>query len=174
MGSTMDMGTATAGPPKLPPRWFMLAFWRSHRALHRLSGGRFLWTTSSKRGWGAARLTTVGRKSGKKRSVIIGYIEDGSNVVTLAMNGWGEGHPSWWMNLKAHPDAVVQLADHNARPMRARAAAGAERDRLWRCWRAVDRDLDEYAALRSTNTPVVVLEPRDATASTVPSRGARA
>jgi hypothetical protein len=93
LDSTTDVATATARPPKLPPRWFMLAFWRSHRALHRLSGGRFLWTTSSKRGWGAARLTTVGRKSGKKRSVIIGYIEDGPNVVTLAMNGWGEGPP---------------------------------------------------------------------------------
>jgi F420H(2)-dependent quinone reductase len=141
----------------------MLAFWRAHRALYRLSGGRFLWTTSSKRGWGAARLTTVGRRSGKERSVIIGYIEDGSNIVTLAMNGWGQGHPLWWVNLKAHPDAVVQLAGQEARPIRARPAVGAERDRLWRCRRTVDRDLDGYAALRSTKTPVVVLEPRDAT-----------
>ena len=174
LDSTTDIGTAKARPPKLPPRWFIRTFWRAHRALHRLSGGRFLWTTSSKRGWGAARLTTVGRKSGDKRTVIIGYIEDGPNVVTLAMNGWGEGHPSWWMNLKAHPDAVVQLADHNARSVRARAAAGAERDRLWRCWRAVDRNLDDYAAMRSTQTPVVVLEPRDATAAADRSRVGRA
>jgi len=68
--STTDIGTAKARPPKLPPRWFIRTFWRAHRALHRLSGGRFLWTTSSKRGWGAARLTTLGRKSGDKRTVI--------------------------------------------------------------------------------------------------------
>jgi hypothetical protein len=50
--------------PKMPPPWFVHAFWRAHRAAHRLSGGRFLWTPESKRGWGALRLTTVGRRSG--------------------------------------------------------------------------------------------------------------
>ena len=40
------------------------------------------------------RLTTIGRRSGQERSVILGYIEDGPNLVTLAMNGWGEGEPA--------------------------------------------------------------------------------
>ncbi|MGZ4756705.1 MAG: nitroreductase/quinone reductase family protein, partial [Acidimicrobiia bacterium] len=60
--------------------------WRVQRALYKLSGGRFLWTTSNKRGWGALRLTTVGRKSGRERNVIVGYVEDGPNLVVLAMN----------------------------------------------------------------------------------------
>ena len=47
--------------------------------------------------------------------------------------------------------------------MRARAADGAERERLWQLWGAVDPKLDQYAALRSVETPVVVLEPRDGT-----------
>jgi hypothetical protein len=94
---------ATARPPNVPPQWFVHTAWRAHRALYRLSGGRFLWTTSNKRGWGALRLTTIGRKSGQQRSVIIGYLEDGPNLVALAMNGWEEGHPSWWLNLEAHP-----------------------------------------------------------------------
>ena len=81
-------------PPNVPPRWFVHTAWRAHRALDRLSGGRFLWTTSNKRGWGALRLTTIGRKSGHQRSVIIGYLQDGPNLVALAMNGWDEGHPS--------------------------------------------------------------------------------
>jgi len=136
-----------------------------HRALNRLSGGRFLWTTSSKRGWGALRLTTVGRKSGKERNVIIGYVEDGPNLVTLAMNGFDEGHPSWWLNLEAHPDCVVRLARQRPRRVHARlAAAGEERDRLWQRWAAVDPRLDAYAAERSTETPVIVFEPRDGTA----------
>jgi hypothetical protein len=80
---------------------------------------RFLWTTSNKRGWGVLRLTTIGRKSGQERSVIIGYLQDGPNLVVLAMSGWDEGHPSWWLNLKAHPDAVVRLAGQHARPVRA-------------------------------------------------------
>ena len=159
------MNTAAATrAPRLPPPWFKHTFWRVHRALNRLSGGRFLWTTSSKRGWGALRLTTVGRKSGRARSVIIGYLEDGPNLVALAMNGWDEGHPSWWLNLEAHPEAVVRLADRHQRPVRARPAAGEERDRLWQRWVAVDPRLDGYAKGRSTQTPVIVLEPRSPTA----------
>ena len=128
------MSTKAPRPPSVPPPWFVHTFWRAHRALYRLSGGRFLWTTSNKRGWGALRLTTIGRKSGQERSVIIGYVEDGPNLVTLAMNGWDEGHPSWWLNLEAHPDAVVRLARQHPRPVRARPAAGEERDRLWQRW----------------------------------------
>ena len=83
---------------------------------------------------------------GKERSVIVGYLADGSNLVTLAMNGWDEGHPAWWLNLEAHPDAVVRLAHERPRPVRARAAAGEERERLWARWTAVDVDHDAYAA----------------------------
>jgi deazaflavin-dependent oxidoreductase (nitroreductase family) len=150
----------TARPVKVPPTWFVHAFWRAHRAAYKLSGGRFLWTTASKRGWGAMRLTTIGRRSGKERSVIVGYLEDGDNLVVLAMNGWGEGHPAWWLNLEAHPDAVVRLSHQEPRPVRAHAATGEERERLWQLWATVDQGLDQYAALRATVTPVVVFEPR--------------
>jgi deazaflavin-dependent oxidoreductase (nitroreductase family) len=154
------MNAAETRPPKMPPRWFVHTFWRAHRGLYRLSRGRFLWTTASKRGWGALHLTTIGRRSGKERSVIIGYLADGSDLVTLAMNGWDEGHPAWWLNLEAHPNAVVRLAHERPRPVHARAATGEERQRLWARWASVDVDLDSYAASRSTETPVVVFEPR--------------
>ena len=153
----MDNGVSK--PSKVPPRWFVHGAWRVHRALYKLSGGRFLWTTSNKRGWGALRLTTVGRKSGIDRSVIVGYLEDGPNLILLAMNGWDEGHPSWWLNLKAHPDAVVRLSGESARPVRASEVAGEERDRLWQRWGAVNPELDAFAGTRSTETPVIVLEP---------------
>jgi deazaflavin-dependent oxidoreductase (nitroreductase family) len=154
-------GTGTR-EPKLPPPWVVHTAWRVHRALYRLSGGRFLWTPANKRGWGALRLTTTGRRSGEDRIVIIGYVEDGDALVALAMNGWDEGHPAWWLNLEAHPDAVVRQARRDPRPVRARAAGGEERDRLWQRWAAVDPKLDAYAARRATETPVVVLEPADA------------
>ncbi len=93
------MATEETTPPRMPPRWFVHGAWRVHRVLNELSGGRFLWTTSNKRGWGAMRLTTIGRKSGQERSVIVGYVEDGTNLILIAMNGWDEGHPSWWLNL---------------------------------------------------------------------------
>ena len=154
------MSAAPARPPKVPPPWFVHIAWHVHRALYRLTGGRLLWTTSNKRGWGAMRLTTIGRKSGQERSVIIGYLEDGPNLVALAMNGWDEGSPAWWLNLEAHPDAVIRLADKQPRPVRARLAAGEERDRLWQRWVAVDPRVDGHARVRTTTTPVIVLEPR--------------
>jgi hypothetical protein len=43
------MSTSETRSPKLPPAWFVHTAWRVHRALYRLSGGRFLWTTSDKR-----------------------------------------------------------------------------------------------------------------------------
>jgi hypothetical protein len=48
--------------------------------------------------------------------------------------------------------------------VRARPAAGDERDRLWQRWVAVDPRIDAFADLRSIETPVVVFEPRDRTA----------
>jgi deazaflavin-dependent oxidoreductase (nitroreductase family) len=155
------MRKGAARPPRHPPPWFVHKAWRVHRALYRLSGGRFLWNTSNKRGWGALRLTTTGRKSGQERSVIIGYLEDGPNLVALAMNGWDEGHPAWWLNLEDRPDAVIRSAHQRPRLVRARRSAGEERDRLWQRWVAVDPRLVAYAERRSTETPVIVLEPRD-------------
>jgi len=84
-------------------------------------------------GWGALRLTTVGRRTGLERSVIVGYFEDGSNLVTMAMNGWGEGEPAWWLNLQAYPDAEVELCD-GQHLVTGRGAHGEERERLWSRW----------------------------------------
>ena len=146
-------------PARLPPRWFMVAFWYAHRALVKATRGRLgLWRPKPG-GWGALRLTTVGRRTARPRAVLIGYIEDGDNLVTMAMNGWGPAEPAWWLNLRAHPDAIVQTRD-GVRPVRAHRAEGAERERLWSRWAAVDRNLDEYASRRPAETAVVVLEPR--------------
>jgi deazaflavin-dependent oxidoreductase (nitroreductase family) len=105
------------------------------------------------------RLTTIGRRSGKQRSAILGYYEDGPTLVTMAMNGWADGEPAWWLNLQAHPDANVELAD-GSRAVRGRAAEGEERTRLWGRWRDMGDDVDGYASLRSTETAIVILEPR--------------
>ena len=106
-----------------------------------------------------AALTTIGRRTGRERTVVVGYFEDGPNLVTLAMNGWGEGEPAWWLNLQADPDAHVELAD-GQRLVTGRAAEGEERDRLWARWGEIDENLDAYAARRPAETAVVVLEPR--------------
>ena len=91
--------------------------------------------------------------------MILGYFDDGANLVTMAMNGWAAPEPAWWLNLQAQPDAKVVVRD-GTRLVRARAARGEERARLWSTWREIDRGLDKFAALRSSETAVVVLEPR--------------
>ncbi|WCN83349.1 nitroreductase/quinone reductase family protein [Micromonospora sp. LH3U1] len=144
---------------RLPPRWFIRLAWSVHRSLYRVSGGRVgLWRPRTT-GWGTLRLTTTGRRTGQQRSVILGYLEDGPNLFSLAMNGWGEGEPAWWLNLRAHPDASVDLVG-GRRLVRGRAATGDERLRLWARWREVETNLDVHAARRPSETAVVVLEPR--------------
>ena len=153
------MREPTAKKPRLPPRWFIRLAWLTHRGLYRVTGGRLgLWRPKPN-GWGTLCLTTIGRRTGRERSVIVGYFEEGANLVTMAMNGWGEGEPAWWLNLKAHPDVRVELAD-GPRLVTGRAAEGEERERLWARWRKIEKNLDAYAARRSTQTAVVILEPR--------------
>jgi deazaflavin-dependent oxidoreductase (nitroreductase family) len=103
-------------------------------------------------------ITTVGRRTGQERRAIIAYFEDGPNVVAMAMNGWADPEPAWWLNLQANPEATIVLRD-GPRRVRARAAEGEERDRLWVRWAKLDRGLDEYAARRSRPTAIVVMEP---------------
>ena len=158
--------TAVAEPtPRTLPRFALRTFWALHRAAYRVTGGRFGLSrpkTGSK--FGMLRLKTIGRRSGQSRVTIVGYYEDGGNLVTLAMNGWGEKEPAWWLNLQAQPDTTVDLSD-GPRAVRARAAQGPERERLWATfddYPGWGNDLDALAARRPTTTAVVILEPRPA------------
>jgi deazaflavin-dependent oxidoreductase (nitroreductase family) len=145
---------------RLPPRWFIVAFWHGHRTVVRATRGRFgLWRPKPRR-YGTLQLTTTGRRSEMPRQVVLAYLEDGDDLVTMAMNGWAPAEPAWWLNLQDHPDALVQTHD-GTHPVRARRAQGQERQRLWSRWAAIDKNLDDYAARRPSETAVVVLEPRD-------------
>ena len=171
--SKATIGTpAVAEPtPRTLPRFALRTFWALHRAAYRVTGGRFGLSrpkTGSK--FGMLRLKTIGRRSGQSRVTIVGYYEDGENLVTLAMNGWGEKEPAWWLNLQAQPDATIDLPD-GPRAVRARAAAGPERERLWATfddYPGWGNDLDALAARRPTTTAVVILEPRPAGAMARP------
>ena len=107
------------------------------------------------------RLRTTGRRSGKERVAILGYYEDGPNLVTMAMNGWGEAEPAWWLNLQANPDTTVELPDGPG-AVHGRAATHEERPRLWARWAEYDGPdkLDSWASRRPRETAVVILEPR--------------
>jgi deazaflavin-dependent oxidoreductase (nitroreductase family) len=152
-----------ASTVSLPPRWFIRTAWVVHRAIHRFTGGRRGLATPVPGGrFGYMRLLTVGRQSGRERAAILGYVEDGDRLVTLAMNGWGDPAPAWWLNLQAHPNATVELKG-STRAIRAREAVGEERERLWARVQESSgwgHDLEAFARLRPRETPVVVFEPR--------------
>ena len=150
--------------PKSLPRPVLRMLWALHRASHRVSGGRFgLTRPKAGKRFGMLRLHTVGRRSGNPHTVIVGYIADGENLITLAMNGWAHDDPAWWLNLQARPETTVDLQD-GSRAVTARSASGQERERLWARiddYPGWGDDLDLRAARRSNETAVVVLEPRN-------------
>jgi deazaflavin-dependent oxidoreductase (nitroreductase family) len=145
--------------PSLPPRWFIRAFWVAQRAVYAVTRGRFGLVTATADRQGMLRLRTVGRRTGGERKAIVAYFEDGPDLVTMAMNGWADPEPAWWLNLQTQPDAMVDLPG-GSRAIRGRAANEYERPRLWARWAAYDKDLDAFAARRSRETAVVILSPR--------------
>ena len=155
----MDVTGQREQSPHLPPRWFIRTFWAVQRALYSVTRGRFGLRTATPDHSGMLRLRTVGRLSGEERNAILGYFEDGPNLVTMAMNGWADPEPAWWLNLQAHPDVTVDLPG-GSRAVHGRAADTAERPRLWARWAVYDKDLDGFAALRSRETALVILSPR--------------
>ena len=155
---TNDAAIATKSAPWLPPRWFIRTAWKIHRGLYRITGGRFGLRQPGPDRYGLGRLTATGRRTGQERSVMIGYYRDGDDFVTMAMNGWGEPEPAWWLNLQAEPRGSLTLADITV-DVTGRAADGDERDRLWERWRHFDKGLDACASRRPNETAVVVLSP---------------
>ena len=144
----------------LPPRWFIRGAWVVHRALYNVTGGRFGLRRATDTTWGMMRLKTVGRRSGQERVAILGFFEDGDNIVTMAMNGWGAPEPAWWLNLQAHPDTVIEMPG-GTRKVHGRAATADERPRLWERWQHYDgENLESWASRRPGETAVVILEPR--------------
>lgn len=108
-------------------------------------------------------LTTTGRRTGQPRLVMVGYFEDGENLVTLAMNGWADSPPAWWLNLLLSPEATVMLPD-GPRDVRARRATDTEDAYLRRRFDEYpgwgDR-LDARIQQRDAETPIVVFERRE-------------
>ena len=160
---TAELDQKPAPKPVIVPRWIVRTIWKAHRAMFSATRGRLGLRDARPGQWGMLRLTTVGRRTGQTRVAIIGFIEDGPNLVTPAMNGWADPEPAWWLNLQANPEATVELTS-GVRRVVARAADPQERARLWQRYLELGSSAfnDASAALRSRETALVLLEPRPA------------
>ncbi|HEX3173789.1 MAG TPA: nitroreductase family deazaflavin-dependent oxidoreductase [Solirubrobacterales bacterium] len=130
--------------------------------LYRLSGGRI--------GGRIAKapvllLTTTGRKSGQPRTAPVVYLRDGENVIVIGSNAGHNRTPAWSLNLKANPEAQVEIG-RKRRPVRARIAEGEERTDLWRRHNEQYSGFDEYAARTDRDIALFVLEPSPSGPST--------
>jgi deazaflavin-dependent oxidoreductase (nitroreductase family) len=72
----------------------------------------------------------TGRKSGKARSVQLGYTEDGEDVLVVASNFGGTNHPAWSYNLDANPQASIQIGSET-REVVATRLTDSEKAILW-------------------------------------------
>jgi deazaflavin-dependent oxidoreductase (nitroreductase family) len=75
-------------------------------------------------------LTTVGKRSGKRRTSPLTYFEENGAIVLVASYGGRPHNPAWFENLIAAGEGEVTIGG-NSRMMRARRATPEERARLW-------------------------------------------
>ena len=128
-----------------------------HRGLLKVSGGRLGWTAGK---MPVLELTTTGRKSGRKRSVMLtSPHQDGDSLLIVASRGGDDVHPAWFLNLRDEPAVEVALGGAPARPYTARSLSSEERAQLWE---TVTGDFANYAGYQKKTDreiPLVYLDP---------------
>jgi deazaflavin-dependent oxidoreductase (nitroreductase family) len=128
-----------------------------HRGLLKASGGRV--------GWSAARmpvleLTTIGRKSGQPRSVMLtSPVQEGDTIVIVASRGGDAHHPAWFLNLRDNPTVEVAYKSPTRAPYVARVATADERARLWPQVTAEYKGYAGYQRKTEREIPLVLLDP---------------
>ncbi|MGB8223560.1 MAG: nitroreductase family deazaflavin-dependent oxidoreductase [Polyangiales bacterium] len=135
---------------------------RVHVAIYRWTGGLLgsKWRVGSAFPWGipVLLLTTIGRKSGQRRTAPLLYIEDDAKVIVVGSQGGRPNDPLWYRNLQANPRCEVQIKRRKIE-MTARTASPEEREMLWP--RLVEHypDFASYQSWVERIIPVVILEP---------------
>lgn len=104
-------------------------------------------------------LTTTGRRSGEARTAPVLYMRHGDDLVVIGSNAGNERVPAWSLNLKANPDAEVEVGGQR-RLVKARVAEGEEREDLWKRVNEAYSGFDDYAERTSRDISVFVLQPR--------------
>lgn len=126
-----------------------------HRTLYRSSGGRL-----GRRFADAPvlLLTTIGRKTGLRRTTPLFYLEDGDNLVVAGSNGGDDRHPAWFLNLRDQPYVELQVGEHSVRA-KAEVATPEEKRRLWPRFAEMYAGYETYRQRTEREIPVVILRP---------------
>ena len=103
-------------------------------------------------------LTTVGRKSGERRTAPLLYLKDGADYVIVASKGGMSHHPAWYLNLEKNPQVEIEVGRDTMR-MTARRANAIEKARLWPGLVAMYPSYDAYQARTDREIPVVIVSP---------------
>ena len=142
--------------------WLKRGVWegfvRSHTAVYRLTGGRI-----GHRVLGGAPvllLDHVGRRSGRKRTNPLLYLEAGDDLVVVASKGGSHRHPAWWLNLRDSPRTTVQVGSER-RDVVARQASREEKARLWPRVVEMWPGYEAYQRRTSRDIPLIVLSPAE-------------
>lgn len=129
---------------------------RIDRLLHKVTGGRV--ATARLARAPALMLTTVGRRSGRKRTTPLLYVREGSRFIVAGTN-WGKPkEPDWALNLLANATAWVQVGGERGK-CRARVADEEEERRLWPKLQEIWPAYDTYRERSGRKVNVFVLEP---------------
>ena len=103
-------------------------------------------------------LTTTGRKSGEPRTAPVLYLADGDRFVVINTNAGNAKTPAWSLNLRANPEAEVEVGRRRV-AVRARLAEGEERADLWRRHMEQYSGWEFYESKLERGIGVFVLEP---------------
>jgi deazaflavin-dependent oxidoreductase (nitroreductase family) len=126
-----------------------------HRGVYRATGGKLFGRMGNSP---ILLLNTTGRKTGRKRTSPLLYVMDGEDFVIIASKGGAPTHPAWYLNLKANPDATVEVGDHAVR-VRAEEAYQEEKARLWHKMVEMYPTYDDYQVKTKRKIPLLVLHP---------------
>ena len=75
-------------------------------------------------------LTTIGRRSGRRRTSPMMYVQGEERVLVIASNNGATTDPAWYLNLIADPHVTVELPGHEYKAT-AEPLTGADYDREW-------------------------------------------
>ncbi|MFD3483340.1 nitroreductase/quinone reductase family protein [Streptomyces sp. NPDC058665] len=108
-------------------------------------------------------LTTLGARTGKRRTNPTAYARDGQRLLVFASNAGGPTHPGWYFNLLADNRVTVEIGKEEGGvdtfSARAEPLRGEERDRLFALQAARDPGFAAYQAGTDRTIPVIALYP---------------